>query len=116
MRKCGNCGEPGHNRRTCPQIEVIEEVEQEEDFDLEEYYEQEVMVEKPKKKAPQSNVKNVEKKTTVAENCPYKTIPEDMDLGPKIMECGHFSWWLKDCEYQCCSKAIYRREIVQEAA
>ena len=36
MRKCGHCGQPGHNRRTCPALhDEAEEV---------------IVVEKPKKK------------------------------------------------------------------
>ena len=40
MRKCGYCGEPGHNRRTCPKLKADQEAELEE----------EVVVQKPKKK------------------------------------------------------------------
>tara|TARA_R110002073_G_scaffold68184_2_gene169425 strand:+ start:555 stop:890 length:336 start_codon:yes stop_codon:yes gene_type:complete len=105
MRKCGNCGETGHNRRTCTQLEVIEEVE--EDGYLEE---EEVVVEKPKKKKKVLKCADCgEEDDHTAKDCPYKPLPEGADIGPKLMECGHFSWWLKDGECELCSRAIFRR-------
>ena len=92
MRKCGYCGEPGHNRRTCPKLKADKEAELEE----------EVVVEEPKRK-----------------KSPYKPLPEGVEIGPKLMECGHFSWWLKDGECELCSGALYRRRLndpIEEAA
>ena len=107
MRKCGNCGETGHNRRTCTQLEVIEEVE--EDGYLEE---EEVVVIKPKKKKKVIKCSDCgEEDDHTAKNCPYKPIPEGADIGPKLMECGHFDWWLEDGECVCCSRAIFSRNL-----
>ena len=103
MRKCGNCGEPGHNRRTCTQLEVIEEVEQEE--------EEVVVVEKPKKKRKQRCRSCGEEDDHTAKNCPYKPLPADADIGPKMMECGCWSWWQSDGECQLCTKAIYFKQF-----
>ena len=106
MRKCGNCGEPGHNRRTCPELEVIEEVEQEE--------EEVVVVEKPKKKRKQRCRSCGEEDDHTAKNCPYKPLPEGADIGPKKMECGHFSWWHRNEECELCTKAIFHRHLEDE--
>jgi len=97
MRKCGNCGEPGHNRRTCPELEVIEEVEQEEEEDV-------VVVEKPKKKRKQRCRACGEEDDHTAKNCPYEPLPADADIGPKKMDCGHFTWWLKDDKCELCNR------------
>ena len=100
MRKCGYCGEPGHNRRTCPKLKADKEAELEE----------EVVVEKPKKKKKVLKCTDCgEEEDHTAKDCPYKPLPEGADIGPKLMECGHFSWWLKDGECELCSRAIFRR-------
>ena len=109
MRKCGYCGEPGHNRRTCPKLKADKEAELEE----------EVVVQKPKKKKKVSKCRDCGEEGHTAKNCPYKPLPEGADIGPKLMECGHFSWWLKDGECELCSGAIYRRHLnnhIKEAA
>ena len=95
MRKCGSCGQLGHNRRTCPDLQV-EEVQEEVI---------EVVPEKPKKKKRtiKCNLCN-EKNDHKTEQCPYKPIAEDVVLGPDLMECGHFSWWLKDNECEICNR------------
>jgi hypothetical protein len=107
MRKCGNCGETGHNRRTCTQLEVIEEVEQEEEEEV-------VVVEKPKKKRKQRCRACGEEDDHTAKNCPYKPIPADADIGPKRMDCGHWSWWKQDDECTVCTKAIFFRDFDEE--
>ena len=104
-RACGNCGEVGHNRRTCPQLVVIEEVEEEE----------EVVVEapKPKKKVQRCRACG-EKDDHTAKHCPYKPIPADVQIGPTKLECGCFSWWLRNGECERCSGAIFRKHFEDE--
>ena len=97
MSKCRNCGELGHNRRTCPELEVVEEVEEEE----------EVVVEKPKPKRKQRCRSCGEEDDHTAKDCPYKPLPADADIGPKKMECGHFSWWHRNGECELCTKVIF---------
>jgi len=110
-RVCGSCGEPGHNRRTCTQLEPIEEVEEDD------CVEEEVLITRPKKKV--SKCRDCGEEGHTAKKCPYKPLPEGADIGPKLMECGHFSWWLKDGECELCSGALYRRRLndpIEEAA
>ena len=105
MRKCGHCGQPGHNRRTCPALhDEAEEV---------------IVVEKPKKKKKVSKCRDCGEVGHTAKKCPYKPLPEGADIGPKMMECGHWSWWRKDDECELCSGALYRRRLndpIEEAA
>lgn len=107
MRKCGSCGQPGHNRRTCPELEIIEEVEQEEEEEV-------VVVEEPKKKRKQRCRSCGEEDDHTAKNCPYKPIPADADIGPKKMDCGHFTWWHRNGECELCTKAIFFRDFDDE--
>jgi len=107
MRKCVNCGETGHNRRTCPELEIIEEVEQEEEEEV-------VVVEEPKKKRKQRCRSCGEEDDHTAKNCPYKPIPADADIGPKKMDCGHFTWWHRNGECELCTKAIFFRDFDEE--
>ena len=110
MRKCGYCGEPGHNRRTCPKLKADKEAELEE----------EVVVQKPKKKKKVSKCRECGEEGHTAKNCPYKPLPEGADIGPKMMECGHWSWWRKDGECELCTKVHFYKQFEddeeQEAA
>lgn len=108
MRKCGNCGEPGHNRRRCPELEVIEETDQEEEE------EEVVVVEEPKKKRKQRCRACGEEDDHTAKDCPYKPIPADADIGPKKMDCGHFTWWHRNGECELCTKAIFHKHFDDE--
>ena len=106
MRRCGNCGEPGHNRRTCTQLETIKEVEQEEE---------EVVIEQPKpKKRVQRCRACGEKDDHTAKHCPYKPIPAGVQIGPTKLECGCFSWWMRNGECERCSGAIFRKHLDDE--
>jgi hypothetical protein len=105
MRKCGYCGKTGHNRRTCPKLKADKKAE----------LEAEVVVEapKPKKKAQRCRACG-EKDDHTAKNCPYKPLPEGTDIGPKMMECGCWSWWARDGECQRCSKTIFLEQFDDE--
>ena len=109
MRRCGRCGETGHNRRTCPDPEEIVEAEEEQ--------EEEVVVEKPapKKKTIRCRLCS-EKDDHTAKNCPYKPLPEGIMIGPTRMECGCWSWWQLEGECQLCTRAIFRKHSESEAA
>ena len=97
MRKCGHCGQPGHNRRTCAALhDEAEEV---------------VVVEKPKKKKKVSKCRDCGEVGHTAKKCPYKPLPEGADIGPKMMECGHWSWWHRNGECELCTKAIFYRQF-----
>lgn len=94
MRKCGNCGQPGHNRRTCPDLQV-EEVEEEV---------VEVVPEKPKRKKRKKQICSVcydEEHTK--KNCMY-AVEIEGPIGPSKMDCGHFTWWLKDDKCELCNR------------
>ena len=106
MRKCGYCGKTGHNRRTCPKLKADKEAEL--------AAEEVVVVEKPKKKRKQRCRACGEEDDHTAKNCPYKPIPADADIGPKRMECGHWSWWKQDGECTVCTKAIFFRDFDEE--
>jgi len=86
MRKCGNCGETGHNRRTCSASKPDPVIESVVEFEIEAPEEEE-----------QEEVEVVtcslcyDEGHTI-ETCMYN-IPEGKKLGPDLMECGHFSWW-----------------------
>lgn len=102
-RACGNCGEYGHNRRTCPQLQKVEEPEPIPE-------EEEVVVTKPKRKKRGYKCKLCgEKNDHRAENCPYKPVPEGTKLGPTKMECGHSSWWFQGGECVMCTKSLFTR-------
>ena len=105
MRKCGYCGKTGHNRRTCPKLKADKKAE----------LEAEVVVEKPK---PKNKVQRCracgEKDDHTAKNCPYKPLPAGTDVGPRRMECGCWSWWLRDGECDLCSRAIFLRHLDDE--
>lgn len=105
MRKCGYCGKTGHNRRTCPKLKADKEAE----------LEAEVVVEapKPKKKVQRCRACG-EKDDHTAKNCPYKPIPPGIQIGPTRLECGCFSWWLRDGECERCSKSIYLKQFDDE--
>ena len=104
MRKCGHCGQPGHNRRTCPAL----------------HDEAVIVVEKPKKKKKVSKCRDCGEVGHTAKKCPYKPLPEGADIGPKMMECGHWSWWRKDGECELCTKVHFYKHFEddeeQEAA
>ena len=109
MRKCGNCGEPGHNRRTCPTASKKKETTIVE----EEVSTAEVRCDSNWK--PITTKKKVmicrscgEKDDHTAKNCPYKPDAADVELGPTIMECGHFTWWNDDGE---CSRCNQRQKL-----
>jgi hypothetical protein len=106
MRKCGYCGEPGHNRRTCPKLKAEKEAELE--------AEEVVVTKKPKKKRKQRCRSCGEEDDHTAKDCPYKPLPADADIGPKKMECGHFSWWHRNGECELCTKAIFHRQFDNE--
>ena len=103
MRKCGYCGKPGHNRRTCPKLKADKEAEL--------AAEEVVVVEKPKKKRKQRCRACGEEDDHTAKNCPYKPVPVDQDIGPKRMECGCWSWWHRNGECELCTKAIYFKQF-----
>ena len=103
MRKCGYCGKTGHNRRTCPKLKADKEAEL--------AAEEVVVVEKPKKKRKQRCRACGEEDDHTAKNCPYKPVPADQDIGPKRLECGHWSWWHSNGECQLCTKAIYFKQF-----
>ena len=86
MRKCGNCGETGHNRRTCPGLKV--------------------------KKTRQKPVKAeiVKKPAPVIEEDTPIPAPTGRVIGPVMMECGHWSWWKEQGECQLCNKPMFRRK------
>tara|TARA_B100000900_G_scaffold391182_1_gene385555 strand:+ start:3051 stop:3422 length:372 start_codon:yes stop_codon:yes gene_type:complete len=122
MRKCGNCGQPGHYRSTCtrkrspkPVDPVVEQIE-EEDVDYEEVLCDENW--KPLKK--EKNKKPII--CTVCgdeghneESCYYSKPPPDV-IGPTIMECGHFTWWMEDGECSRCNRRQNLKEQPYEAA
>ena len=96
-RKCGNCGETGHNVRTCPHS-----VEQEEE---ETYYDEEiVIIPKPRKKRSYSCKLCGEKDDHRADSCPYRPVPAGKVIGPTVMECGHNSWWFEKGQCQKCRR------------
>ena len=103
MRKCGYCGKPGHNRRTCPKLKADKEAEL--------AAEEVVVTKKPKKKRKQRCRACGEEDDHTAKNCPYKPIPADVVIGPRRMECGCFSWWLRNGECERCSGAIFRKHF-----
>ena len=103
MRKCGYCGKQGHNRRTCPKLKADKEAELE--------AEEVVVTKKPKKKRKQRCRSCGEEDDHTAKDCPYKPLPADADIGPKRMECGHFSWWHRNGECELCTKAIFYRQF-----
>ena len=102
MRKCGYCGKSGHNRRTCPKLKADKEAEL--------AAEEVVVTKKPKKKRVRRCTLCGEEDHT-AKNCPYKPLPADADIGPKKMECGHWSWWHRNGECELCTKAIYFKQF-----
>jgi hypothetical protein len=103
MRKCGYCGKTGHNRRTCPKLKAEKEAELE--------AEEVVVTKKPKKTRKQRCRSCGEEDDHTAKDCPYKPLPADADIGPKKMECGHFSWWHRNGECELCTKAIFHRQF-----
>lgn len=114
MRKCGNCGETGHNRRTCKSTTTkVPAVIIEEDDGVEIVCDENWNPIKEKKKVVRCRSCG-EKDDHTAKNCPYKPIPEGADIGPKLMECGHFSWWHRNGECGLCSKAVYHRHLNEE--
>ena len=102
MRKCGYCGKTGHNRRTCPKLKADKEAEL--------AAEEVVVTKKPKKKRVRRCTLCGEEDHT-AKNCAYKPLPADADIGPKKMECGHWSWWHRNGECELCTKAIYFKQF-----
>ena len=115
MRKCGNCGETGHNRRTCKSTTTKEPaaIIEEEDDGVEIVCDENWNPIKEKKKVVRCRSCG-EKDDHTAKNCPYKPIPEGTDIGPKLMECGHFSWWHRNGECELCTKAIFHRHLDDE--
>lgn len=111
-RACGNCGELGHNRRTCPQAEKAEEQKPVPE-EVEEV--EEVVVMRPQRKRRVRKCKSCGEEGHKAQNCPYKPVPEGTTLGPSKMECGHSSWWLEDGECIMCTKALFTRNYAKAA-
>ena len=76
-RKCSLCQKNGHNRRTCPQLDVEPEPEPEP---------------QPKKKRKQVTCSVCGSPGHTQRTCKLK--PDlSKPLGPTQMECGHWSWW-----------------------
>ena len=98
-RKCGNCGESGHNSRTCPHPSQVEE--EEETYD---YVGEMVVINPPKKKRSFSCKLCGEKDDHRADSCPYRPVPEGKVIGPTVMECGHNSWWFEKGRCQQCRR------------
>ncbi len=97
-RKCGNCGESGHNRRTCPHPSQVEE-EEEASYD-----EEIIIIKRPKKKRSYTCKLCGEKDDHRADNCPYRPVPEGKKIGPSMMDCGHWSWWFEKGQCQQCRR------------
>jgi hypothetical protein len=115
MRKCGSCGQPGHNRRTCPTASKKKETT----IIEEEISTAEIRCDRNWN--PITTKKKVvicrscgEKDDHTAKNCPYKPLPEGADIGPKKMECGHFTWWHRNGECELCTNAIFRKHLDDE--
>lgn len=109
MRRCGNCGQPGHNRRTCKA--GSQEIQQQNEKILEEEaqtIEQPAKPRKPKKPkyiCPLCGDEDKHKE----KNCPYQPPEDESILGPDKLECGHFSWWLRDGECDLCGNRMFKR-------
>jgi hypothetical protein len=115
MRTCGNCGETGHNRRTCPvkthssSKKTISKprlcggcgqpghnrrtcpVKDTPKVVVKKVIEE--VVEEPKKKKPSVVCSLCGDEGHLAKTCFLKFDP-NKKYGPDEMECGHFSWWL----------------------
>ena len=104
MRKCGACGEVGHNRRTCPG--VVEEIA-------------ELVVEKPEIKTKRKRKPKVcsvcYEEGHTKKSCMY-AVEIEGPIGPTKMDCGHFTWWLKDDECELCSRMANLTRKVKDAA
>tara|TARA_R110000796_G_scaffold2465_1_gene9713 strand:- start:619 stop:1101 length:483 start_codon:yes stop_codon:yes gene_type:complete len=124
-RRCGGCGQSGHDKRNCPhkdgtkpkpsvKIAKIEENEQG-DGDYEETLcdENWKPLKKEKKKIVTCSVCGDEGHN--AASCYYSKPALDA-LGPTIMECGHFTWWMDDgkCS-RCCQLQRMRRQEYEAA-
>lgn len=96
-RKCGSCGQAGHNARTCPNKTEEPEIIKQEVKEAEE-----IIIKKPKKrrsyKCPLCDEVDDHKEI----DCPYTALPEDKEVGPSLMDCNHWSWWLSNGICQEC--------------
>jgi hypothetical protein len=98
MRKCGNCGKTGHNRRTCPGLKKKK-------------------TKKPTVKVEKiEEVKIVKKKRPVMKSDPPIPEPTGRVIGPVMMDCGHWSWWKEQGECQLCNKPMFRKKRSMNAS
>jgi hypothetical protein len=106
-RKCGVCGKKGHNARTCPskteEPKIVEQEIEEQEEEIEE-----VFIKKPKKRRSYKCPLCDEVDDHRESDCPYTPLPEGKEVGPRMMECNHWSWWLSNgvCEQCVRSKKI----------
>lgn len=131
MRKCGNCGQPGHYRSTCTSgatavaktsvkkasvAEAVVDEFEEDDGDYEETLCDEFW--RPLKKEKNKKVILCSVCGDEGHNAAtcYYSKPAPAVLGPTIMECGHFTWWMEDGECSRCNQRQKLREQSYEAA
>ena len=94
MRVCGACGQPGHNRRTCTAASAASKPAK--------------VRAKKKKKQKKIKCSRCKEEDHLAKNCPYKPLPKGTKIGPKLMKCGHFSWWKDGDKCTFCNKSYGR--------
>ncbi len=109
-RKCGGCGQSGHDKRNCPNKDGAKPKPPSDSDEIEEFDEDDGDYEETLCDENWKPLKKVKKRKVVtcsvcgdeghnAASC-YYSKPDAEDLGPTIMECGHFSWW-KDKDGSC---------------
>jgi hypothetical protein len=131
MRRCGICGQPGHYRSTCPNkgkatsvpsikkaksVKAVVDKFEHDDEDYEEVLcgpDWRPLKKKKKKKVITCSVCGDEGHD--ADTCYYSKPSPDV-LGPTIMECGHFSWWLQGGECSRCNQRQRMKNQSYEAA